>query len=118
MNKLSEKLHAVIMQMCSYYHQQPKNNKWVVSRIIAKNSILHKRWFIAFLNFPLKYSWFSFSGLSQHESDQIRKYFLNPPTVPTPRIVNKGKDLSVRLGQSIKIPCEIINKGNIFVKSL
>ena len=42
---------------------------------------------------------------------------MNPPTVPTPRIVNKGKDLSVRLGQSIKIPCEIINKGNICVKS-
>ena len=53
-----------------------------------------------------------FSGLSQVGSEQIRNYFLNPPTLPTPRIVNKGRDLAVRLGQPITIPCEIMNKGN------
>ena len=55
---------------------------------------------------------FSFSGLSQVGSDQIQKYFLNRGTLPTPRIVNKGRDISVRLGRPVTIPCEIMNKGN------
>ena len=55
---------------------------------------------------------FIFTGLSQVGSEQIRNYFLNPPTLPTPRIINKGRELAVRLGQPITIPCEIMNKGN------
>ena len=39
--------------------------------------------------------------------NERRNYFLNPPASPTPRIVNKGKQLAVRLGQPITIPCEI-----------
>jgi len=76
------------------------------------NTSYLKHWYLVYV---LLLSTFINIGLSQHGSDQIRKYFLNPPTIPTPRIVNKGKELSVRLGQSIKIPCEIINKGESIV---
>jgi len=51
------------------------------------------------------------TGLSQVGSDQIQKYFLNRGTLPIPRIVNKGRDISVRLGRPVTIPCEIMNKG-------
>ena len=74
---------------------------------IVSTSVIHDINEIGVLTYIL-----SLSGLSQVGSDQIQKYFLNRGTLPTPRIVNKGRDISVRLGRPVTIPCEIMNKGN------
>jgi len=52
-------------------------------------------------------------GASQHPDDAYR--YNNLGMVTPPRIVNKGQRLKVRMGDTIKLPCDILNKGRATV---